>query len=456
MRGMGGWRTGQMGRTGQVRWIARGLSAAGVALLLAGALVGWLAPRLPDGLVFGAAAQSLIHDAQIDVSGYLGADITALAVIIAVVIGFNATTLQIAGQTHSLALVRAILLSLTPFLLTWTLTTGVALIYFLLPPVYVTQLWQMLCWFGAVVLLMIAYLWDLPWRLSGQYVGLWAIRGLARVPIGQWEALDGYSTLQTAVAAASARGDLGTVRAVTAVLGRFLADVRDAKAEAKPTYDRARYRALKNLLTGCAQNAAGAPNAVVYNLGAVAAGVTLQAAAVGHPSHDPDHDLYSGLLGVLHGNPQRLDPLWTGMRHALCREFAHGDPFLIQYWRTHARWPADDPRRIAHVAGGLAFFHASCRSELREVWSRDEADAEAADMAADLYRDIVTHLSKQMTQARPKIGAVRLADVPLSFLDTVHAAILNAWPAGEAESERVVVVNAYESRRAELIATAAH
>src|SRR5690348_77730 len=147
MDGMGGWRTGQMGRTGQVRWIARGLSAAGVVLLLAGALVGWLAPHLPDGLVVGAAAQSLIHDAQIDVGGYLGADITALAVIIAVVIGFNATTLQIAGQTHSLALVRAILLSLTPFLLCWTLTTGVALIYFLLPPVYVAQLWQMLCWF---------------------------------------------------------------------------------------------------------------------------------------------------------------------------------------------------------------------------------------------------------------------------------------------------------------------
>ena len=98
--------------------------------------------------------------------------------IIAVVIGFNATTLQIAGQAHSLSLVRAILLSLTPFLLCWSLTTGMALIYFLLPSIYIAQLWQMLCWFAAVVILMVAYLWDLPWRLSGDYVASWAIRGL--------------------------------------------------------------------------------------------------------------------------------------------------------------------------------------------------------------------------------------------------------------------------------------
>ena len=77
-------------------------------------------------------------------------------------------------------------------------------------------------------------------------------------------------------------------------------------------------------------------------------------------------------------------------------------------------------------------------------------------MVVDLYRDITTHLGKYLSQVRPKIGAVRLADVPLSLLDTIHAAILNAWPAGEAESERVVVVNAYESRRAELLALSAH
>ncbi|HLJ79973.1 MAG TPA: hypothetical protein VKT52_00720, partial [Ktedonobacterales bacterium] len=146
---MGRW------RTGSVRVTARLLTAAGLVLLLVGAAIGWVAPRLPNSVPFGGQAHTLVARAGIDTGGYLGADITALAVIIAVIIGFNATTLQIAGQTHSLALVRVILLSLTPFLLCWSVTTGVALIYFLLPPVYAAQLWQMLLWFAAVVTLMV-------------------------------------------------------------------------------------------------------------------------------------------------------------------------------------------------------------------------------------------------------------------------------------------------------------
>ena len=253
---MGGW------RTGSVRWTARVLAVGGLLLLVLGAVVGWLAPHLPTGVPLGGPAHLPLAGAGVDASGYLGADITALAVIIAVVIGFNATTLQIAGQAHSLALVRVILLSLTPFLFCWSVATGVALIYFLLPPVYVAQLWQMLLWFAAVVAFMVAYLWELPWRISGQYVGLWAIRTLGSQPIARWESLDSYSALQTAVSQASMRGDLGTVRAITSMLGRFLAGVRDPRAESEPRYDQERYRALKNLLTGCAQNATQAPNAV--------------------------------------------------------------------------------------------------------------------------------------------------------------------------------------------------
>src|SRR5262249_47648384 len=151
--------------------------------------------------------------------------------IIAVIIGFNATALQIAGQTHSLGLIRGILRSLTPFLACWSLTTGVALIYLLAPPAYTAQLWQVLCWFAAVILLMIAYLWDLPWRPSGQYVAHWALRGLRRQPIARWESLEGHAVLQSSVAAASARGDIGTMRAISYALGRFLAGIRDRPAE---------------------------------------------------------------------------------------------------------------------------------------------------------------------------------------------------------------------------------
>ena len=435
------------GQVGSVRWTARVLTVLGMALLLIGALAGWVAPRL--AVVWAAPARAHIAGSGIDVSGYLGADITALAVIIAVVIGFNATTLQIAGQTHSLALVRVILLSLTPFLLCWSVTTGVALLYFLAPPVYVSQLWQMLGWFAAVVALMVAYLWDLPWRISGQYVGLWAVRTMRGQPIARWESLDSYSAVQTAVAQASARGDLGTIRAITSVLGRFLADVRDPKAEGEPAYDRERYRALKNLLSGCAQNAGEAPNAVAYYLGFIQAGVLLQAIAVGLEM-DADHDLFSGILRSVKGAPERLNPLWTGMRHALCRVDDSAPPYLLQYWMEHARWPADDPRRLVRIADGLAWIHAAYWRELRAVWTPGDAQTEAAQMLIDLYRYIAIHLGARVMRERRKSGAVRLTDLPLALLDRVHATALRSWPDDESNGVRATVVNAYEAYRKQL------
>src|SRR3974390_1726494 len=99
----------------QLRIVASLLTGIGVLLLVAGAAMGWLAPELDAQSIlpaFLASAAAPVSSPHLAASGYLGADITALAVIIAVVIGFNATTLQIAGQIHSLSLVRAILISL--------------------------------------------------------------------------------------------------------------------------------------------------------------------------------------------------------------------------------------------------------------------------------------------------------------------------------------------------------
>ncbi|HEV2404322.1 MAG TPA: hypothetical protein VGR88_02650 [Ktedonobacterales bacterium] len=439
-------------RVGSGRQASFALSALGGVFLAVGAALGWLVPRLPRQTLAIGGLRGTLAGSGLDAGGYLGADITALAVIIAVVIGFNATTLQIAGQTHSLVLVRAILLSLTPFILCWSAATSVALLYFLAPPVYVAQLWQMLCWFAAVVVLMFAYLWDLPWRLSGQYVGLWAIRGLARRPINQWESLDGFSALQTSISAASARGDLGTVRAVTAVLGPFLAETRDAKAEAENTYERGRYRALKNLLSGSAQNAALAPNAVSYSLGYVVAGVLLQSCAVGHLMDDGDHDLLSGLFRAFKDTPERISPLWTGTRHALCRTRDGDEAYLLRYWRSHRAWPADDPRRVTDVAEGLAWLHAGCRRELRANLAPAAAETEAVQLLLDLYRDIATHLAPLVAHQRAVRGPRRTPDLILNLLDSVHIATLRSWPDGEMESGRVTLVNAYEARRKELAA----
>lgn len=446
-----------MERTRGAGWVARLLLGVGGALLVAGALIGWGAPALHPALVtlpppLDRFAAPLAGE-QLDLSAFLGADITALAVIIAVVIGFNATTLQIAGQTHSLSLVRAILWSLAPLLLCWGLTSGVALAYFLTPPAYLGQLWQLLLWFGAVIVLMIAYLWDLPWRLSGEYVAAWALRRLARRPIQLWEGLDGYSALQTAVAGGNARSDLGTVAAITTRLGRFLAAVRDPKAEAENAYQRGRYRALKNLLSGCAQNVASAPNAAAYDLGFVVAGTLLQGVAIGLQAEDAERDLFSGVFRALRDAPERLDPLFTGLRHALCRGYQGSDPFLLTYWQARSRWPLDDQRRAARIAAYVARFQANCRRALRASQSQGNdgtADRAAADLLIDLYRDIATHLGPRVTRERRSSGPARLADLAQGLLDNVHTAALREWPNGDAGAERVDVVNAYEARRKEL------
>src|SRR5690348_15445955 len=122
-------------------WIATVMSWLGAALLIVGGIVGWAVP-LTQQIIPSISGLDAPIPARIDLGGYLGAYLTALAVMIAVVIGFNATTLQIAGQAHSLSLVRAILLSLGPFFLCWSFVTLVGLVYFLEPPAHIAQIWQ--------------------------------------------------------------------------------------------------------------------------------------------------------------------------------------------------------------------------------------------------------------------------------------------------------------------------
>jgi hypothetical protein len=446
-------------RRAATRSVSLALNLLGAALLLAGALAGWVVPRLPAAATPAPvdALGAPLAAAHVDASSYLGADLTALAVIIAVVIGFNVTILQIAGQAHSLNLVRGILGTLAPFLLCWSAVTATALTYFLVPVTYAGQLWQQLAWFGAVVLLMIAYLWDLPWRLSGEYVVRWALRGLRRRPVADWEPIEGYSVIQNAMVSAGVRGDIGTVRPIALTLGRFLVTYRDRKAEEADQYNRRRYRALKSLLSGSAQSAGQAPHAVAYYLGYVQAGVLLQAVAGGHPTEDPEHDLFTGLLGAVRGSSERINALWTGLRHALCRPGDGGPAYLLDYWLGHDEWPVDDPRRIGRLAEALARFHAACWNALPRAAPAGEQAAQAAEMAADLYRDIAEYLGPAAGRLRRRTASGRLPDVPLTLLDAVHAGIMRAWPAGTAESAaRVDVVNAYEAYRARLGAAVTH
>lgn len=441
------------GRGMATRVIAAALNGLGGLLLLVGAVLGWVMPRLPASRLPSTVSvmSQRLGATHIDASSYLGADITALAVLIAVVIGFNVTILQIAGQTHSLNLVRGILASLTPFLVCWSVTSGIALSYFLVPLVYVGQLWQQLAWFGAVVLLMVAYLWNLPWRLSGDYVAHWALARLRGRPVATWEPVEAYAALQTSLAGAEARGDLGTVRAIAVKLSWFLLTFRDSDAEAANQYHRGRYRALKNLLSGCAQGLAQAPNGAAYYMGYVQAGVLLQAVADGHPTDDQEHDLFTGLLRGVREAPERLNAVWTGLRHALCRPTDGDEPFLVRYWLQHDGWPVDDLRRVTRIATALARFHAGCREELQRSATYHEDATQAAEMVIDLYRDLAEYLGPAIARAQHRTSAVRLPDLPLSLLDEIHALLLRTWIESPADGgARIEVVNAYERYRAVL------
>lgn len=458
-------------RSQSIHRISLTLSTVGLIFLVVGAGIGWLAPWLAENTgwpqLFLTPLSTLSQ--KVDTNAFLGANITALAVIIAVLIGYNISTLQIAGQLLSPVLVRAILLSLAPFLICWSVTTCVALVYFLLPPTLIAQMVQLMLWFVAVILLMIGYLWNLPWRLSGEHAALWAIRELQKLPMNAWEATDGYAVLQTGIAAASARSDLGTVRTMALMTATFLVS---RQKETAASFDRGRYRSIKNLLSGCMQNAVGAPNAASYYLGYLTAGVLLRAVAAGC-AYDAERDLFTGVFRALHSDPGRLDALWTGMRHGLFRKGVQGDAYLAQYWHFHATWAADDPRRVRFIAEQLAYFHTRCWRELVIAHNSErhaitanshtpvhwlahpasrnieEVNTEAASMLADLYRDIARYLAKEVASFDSDTSAMQ--SLPQELLDAVHERVLEQWPDGDSKEARMAVTRAYESRRDEIL-----
>lgn len=443
---MRSWRLGGISAIGVV------MTSAGALLLALGVLVGWVLPHLGsmfpwlvEALPFARDALTPVAGSGIDPAPIVGADLTTLAVIIAVLIGYNVAALQIAGQTLSLALTRAILLTMGPLLLVWTGVTFVALVY-LMAPIYLGQLWQTLLWFGAVVLLMIAYLWNLPWRLSGEYAARWAIRNLRGNPIAAWESQEGFAVLQAGISGANARSDLGTTRAMTSTLGAFLSGAQDRKAESEGVaYHRARYRALKNLLTGCAQHAGDAPTTVAYYLGFLTAGMTLQATAVGHPMNYPDSNLYSGLLRALPKNPDYVNALWTGFRHALCREGDRGDAYLLRYWREHLRWNATDERNVMQIARGIVRFHSTCWETLQTTLGAEEAGVEAVEMIDDLYRYLAEYL---LPAAKHDRQATRLSGFSIALLEAIQQRAVQEPFVDERYA--AAIIEAYDKYRATL------
>lgn len=461
-----------------VRRTSHVATRTGVAVLILGGLLGWTGPLIGQMIagitVFGISLSSLgstlrtpIHEHGIDTSGFLQADVAALAVIIAVIIGFNVTMIQIAGETLSLALVKSILRSVAPFLIGWGITSTVALGYFLVPPQFVLQLWQILLWFVAIVLLMIGYLWNLSWHLSGQYAARLATHELQHTPIAQWNTVEGYAILQSSISSATARGELIAMNEIALRLANFLVDVKDVSdrsPSASIGLDRARYRVLKNLLTGCAQHIDSAPNPAAFAVGFIAAGISLRAIAIGLSLDESKWDIFSGLFKIVHGHPERLPPLFTGMRHGLCGHSLPGKSYLVRYWSDHSNLSSDDPQRVMSIANAIALMHRHCwrgllaggliqiqkagteivtpneqlavEVESDESYEDEEARGQDATMLVKLYRDIADDLAPAVEQEILNGADSRMNGYPRDLLKAVQERVKHTWyPWASSESK---------------------
>ncbi len=432
------------------RVIGRMLYGLAVLLLIAGLIAGtasWLSlllPNLDQINLFATATSLLSHSATGSaLIGFLGTLVTSLSVLIAILIGYNVGILQITGATVSLSLTKPTLRALIPSIVIWLLTSGLALTYLLAPPLYLGQLWHILLWYGAAALLMVGYLWELPLRLSGEYAAIWATKNLRGHSVGTWEARDGFSVLQAGMVAAIGRSDVSTVRSMSLVLVGFLSGVLDKSAERDPRYNRESYRALKDLLSGCAYRASDAPNAVAYYLGFITAGVLLQAVAIGQPVEHDTSDIFSGLLLALQRAPDRLDPMWAGVRHALCGRVGGAESYLARYWQAREKsgaWQDGDKRWIDLVAHSIVRLHADCWGALRaetDPAHADNADNEAVEMLRDMYRYVARDLGKRVTSERP-----------LFLLDAIHKDPAAVWPQLNQERQQEVVTAFREQRDA--------
>lgn len=429
------------------------LALVGSVFLLLGAIAGWLLPRLAHNysiLVWFSLPASPVSTDQ---SAYLGANITAISVLIAVVV----SRLQDPFQTSEGFSVRSSVQALLAFgllFVTSALSLAVSLIYLLVRPPYAWQLWQLFIWFCATLLFTLNYLWSSGLRSSLGYGVLETLNDLAHQPVESWESLRSYSTLQTLIVGANQQGDLATARYVSTRLGQFLVEVRDPRAEAAYTFHRSHYRALKNLLSACSQFADEAPNAAVYYLGFIAAGAMLQAAALGVPLDDPEYDLFSGVFRVLARTPERLDPFMSGVRHALLHTaYTGSEPYLARFWRTRRRHETYLLRSVPAIASGLTRLLVTCRLTLQATTTEAEADSEVADMLISLYRDVI-RVAASVVALRSKRGPSTAHDLAAALLAALNSEVDKVWPAAITTSLPEKVLQAYESASAEVHARA--
>jgi hypothetical protein len=392
-----------------IRWtlltIAAVLFVAGsltlLVLLLPAAPLGWLLPQIS------------VRSTELD--AFLAADITAIAVLVAIVSAQGLGRLgaeTVAWRQQA----RADVFAFICFFGACAINLVVALFLLLRAPAYDAQVWAVWIWFLAILLLTVFFLATLGLRDAYVYPAYRFTRALARRALAEWEALSVYADLLTLLLAAFARRNLLVTERVTGLLGPVLAaqtatrrdattqtsDDRSATRRNESSDDRADFRALENLLTAALDGSLHAAE-TTHTFGALMAGVLLASAASGLDAEEGaaaeelERNVFRRVFRTLRQSPDtraRIEPLLAGLRFALCRPSSGGVAYLRLFLRSNQKAPQPLGGAVGRALGDVyaqsrPLFLADARDQ--DLAQNDALDADLAFVQAllDLYRDLV-------------------------------------------------------------------
>ncbi len=181
-------------------------------------------------------------------------------------------------------------------------------------------------------------------------------------------------------------------------LGAFLAQWPNSREDSSPTNTSEQLYPLRDLLAAVGRPLAQSPSTFAYDVGLILAGVVLQVAATTVPTNSTSTDVgvFTELVQGMSSAPDRFDAMSMGIRHGLCRQGIHGQPYVLSYWRAHKNWSMNDEHCVDRVA--------DANNELIDTWlttmqiqqSLQSADAKATQLLRDLGNDITEYLEPRV------------------------------------------------------------
>ena len=342
---------------------------------------------------------------SVDVNAYLSAMLGGLAVFAAILAGFLAAGLPLAAANLTVKFVSHLNRGLVIYLLFWVLSACVTLVEFIHRPQAIGQLWHLLIWFVALVVMMFGQIDDMPSRLSGESMSRWAMKGLKRLPMQDWEQSEEFRAIPVGLAQASARYDLLTVRALTRDFGNFLvtdALISDSVSRASAQTDV--YRTLKTLLGDSMIQMRDSSNEAAYSVGRLAAGVLIHASVTNNLRNPSSNGNTFDRISFSFGERDDLVvSFWAGARHAV---FGHGEhcwiaggSLIAKYWASHVSTDVSDPGRCQRLAAGISIFILEISRAFKDPADRERNRTQMGSTSLRFIREyLITELDGQKSE----------------------------------------------------------